>query len=90
MTPHTSTYDACLLRIWQEPTEERAPPTRYFLLEQLFDARKRWLFTDLAELQKHLQGMSTPSTIVEPGNYASEALLESGDALFSANNREVP
>ncbi|HHY54571.1 MAG TPA: hypothetical protein GYA08_03960 [Chloroflexi bacterium] len=88
MTTHTTTYDAYLLRIWQEPAEDRAPPTCYFLLEQLFDARQRWLFTDPAELQKHLQSMITSLTIGEAGNYASEALPTSSDAFFSANNKE--
>ncbi|HHY54569.1 MAG TPA: hypothetical protein GYA08_03950 [Chloroflexi bacterium] len=67
MATYTSTYDAYLLRIWQEPAEDRAPPTRCFLLEHLFDARQRWLFTDLAESQTHLQSMmdSLPRQVTE-------------------------
>ena len=62
MTTHHPTYDAYLLRIWQEPAEGRSPPTHYFLLEQLFDERQRWLFTDPTEFQTHLQEMLSASS----------------------------
>lgn len=58
-------YEAYLLRTWQEEgIDESASPTCYYLLEQLLGARQRWLFTDVAALHLHLQGLlSSPSSI---------------------------
>ena len=57
-------YDAYLLRTWQEDqTEDSSAATCYYLLEELFGARQRWLFTDVAEFHQHLQIMLAPSSL---------------------------
>ncbi len=57
-------YDAYLLRTWrEEPVREALPPTCYYLVEQLFGARQRWLFTDAVEFHKHLQKLLPPSPL---------------------------
>lgn len=63
MSTHHPGYDAYLLRTWQEePTEESSSPTRYYLIEQLFGERQRWLFSDVTAFHLHLQSMFTTSS----------------------------
>ena len=55
-------FDAYLLRTWQEPAAISAPPTCYYLLEEIFGTRQRWLFTDPALFYAHLQRIMTPTS----------------------------
>jgi hypothetical protein len=62
MTTKHPLYTAYLLRTWQEErVEGSSAPTCYYLIEQLFGARQRWLFTDAAECHQHLQNILSPS-----------------------------
>jgi len=63
VTPDQPLYQAYLLRCWQEPPtvsladNGRPPPTTYFLIEDVFGARQRWLFTNLPALLTQIQQM---------------------------------
>ena len=75
MTTHNAIYDAYLLRTWQEePTEESSAPTCYYLIEQLFGERQRWLFTDAVAFHLHLQSIFAPPSPV------TQKIIESRDS----------
>jgi len=67
MTMPQTLYDAYLLRIWQEErVDESSAPTCYYLIEQIFGARQRWLFTDVAEFHTQLRNIFVlPSSITQ-------------------------
>ncbi len=64
MTIPQTLYEAYLLRTWQEErVDGTSAPTCYYLIEQIFGARQRWLFTDVSEFQMHLQSLFAPSSL---------------------------
>jgi hypothetical protein len=66
MTTTQPMYDAYLLRTWREVTDELASPTHYYLLEELFGARQRWVFDDPTDFYTHLRAITESSAQLEP------------------------
>ncbi len=86
MTATQLMYDAYLLRTWQEePNEELSSPTHYYLIEQLFGARQRWLFTDAVEFHVHSQSIITQPATKRSPTCSVRATQESSATPFSTS-----